>query len=84
MMTAGECDLVGLPVVPDRESLTVHGTVEASVPMKVDPVIRLSPSGALESVSRPTYAQVVASMRAIGQPPAPVQGQAEIEGVLGD
>ena len=28
--------------------------------------------------------QVVAGSRAIGQPPAPVQRQAEIEGVLGD
>ena len=35
---AGEGDLVGLPVVCDGESLVVHGTTEAPVPMEVDPV----------------------------------------------
>ena len=52
--------------------------------MEVDPTFRLSPSGFLKSVSRPTYTQVVASMSAIDQPPAPVQRQAGIEGALRD
>ena len=36
-VTADEGDLVGLPVVFDRESLMAQGTREASVPMEVDP-----------------------------------------------
>ena len=50
-MMAGKGDLVGLPVVRNREIL-LYSTVEASVPMEVDPAVGLSLPGALESESR--------------------------------
>ena len=59
-----------------------HDTLEASVPMEVDPAVGLSPSGTLECVSKSTYAQVVAGTWAIGHLLAPLQGQAGIEGAL--
>ena len=58
--------------------------VEASIPMEVDPAVWLSPSGAIDLVSRLTYAQVVDGVWATGQLPSPLQGQAGIKGALGD
>ena len=61
----------------------VQDTIEASVPMKVDPVAgRLLP-GESEVACRPTYAKVVAGLRAIGQRTAPLCGSAGIQGALG-
>ena len=37
MVMAGRGNLVGLPVVSNRELLVVHGTPEAPVPIEVDP-----------------------------------------------
>ena len=71
-------------VILNGESLA-QGTLKAPVPIKVDPAVLLSPSGDLEFESRPTYAQVVAGMRAIShQLPAPSHGRARIEGTLSD
>ena len=52
--------------------------------MEVDPAVGRSPSGDLDSVSRPTYAQVVAGTQAIGQQPALSHGLTGIEAVFGD
>ena len=75
-MSAGGGDLVGQPVVLERESVAAQGALEAPVPMEVDPAVGLSPPGDLESVSRPTYAQIVAGTQVIGQRPAPSHGLA--------
>ena len=83
-MSVGGGDLIGRPVVLDGKSATAQGALEAPVPMEVDPVVRLLPSGDLEFESRPTYAQIVAGTRPIGQLPAPLHGRAGIEGALRD
>ena len=84
MVRAGEGDFVGLSVALNGEFLLVQGTDEASIPMEVDPAVRLSLPGDSEFVSKPTYTEVVAGSHAIGQQTAPSCGSAGIEGALGD
>ena len=78
MVRAGEGDLVGLSVALNRELSSAQGASESSVPMEVDPAVRLSLPGDSEFVSRLTYAEVVAGLWAIGQRTAPSCGLAGI------
>ena len=84
MVHAGKRDLVGLSLDLDGELSLAQGVDTASVPMEVDPSVGLSLHGGLELGSRLIYAELVASLQAIGQRAAPSCGSAGIEGALCD
>ena len=60
-------NLAGRPVILDGELAAAHRTHKAPVPMEMVPMVGLSFSGDPELESRPTYAEVVVGLQAIGQ-----------------
>ena len=80
--TVSEGNLTGLSGCPNDKSSAAIAAVEATVPMEINPAVRLRPPGESGLGSRPMYAEVVAGLWVTDPRATPSEASVKVEGAL--